>query len=121
MSRRANSPQAKGRVERMHQTLQDRLVKELRLRGTATIAETNAFPPEFMEDFNRRFAKPAPYDHDAHRPLPDSDDFDRLFACGPTEPVVVAVEAGQMARVAAILVPSQLAFFRPYHLAQFEL
>ncbi len=55
----ANSPQAKGRVERMNQTLQDRLVKELRLRGISTMEAGNAFVPEFMESFNRRFARPA--------------------------------------------------------------
>jgi hypothetical protein len=75
----ANSPQAKGRVERIHQTLQDRLVKELRLRGISTIAEANAFLPGFMEDFNRRFAKPARSNHDAHRPLRESDDLEQIF------------------------------------------
>src|ERR671928_476290 len=48
----ANRPQAKGRVERMHQTLQDRLVKELRLRGISTMADGNAFLPVFMDDYN---------------------------------------------------------------------
>jgi len=54
----AHSPQAKGRVERLWQTLQDRLVSELRLRGLATLAEANAFLPAFRADFNRRFAVP---------------------------------------------------------------
>ena len=53
----ARSPQGKGRVERLWATLQDRLVSELRLRGTATLAEANAFLPAFMADFNRRFAR----------------------------------------------------------------
>lgn len=44
----ANSPQAKGRVERMNKTLQDRLVKELRLRAISTMETGNAFLPEFM-------------------------------------------------------------------------
>ena len=52
----ANTPQAKGRVERANQTLQDRLVKELRLRGISDIDSGNAYLPEFREDFNRRFA-----------------------------------------------------------------
>jgi hypothetical protein len=52
----ANSPQAKGRVERVNQTLQDRLVKELRLRSISTIEEANQYVPEFMTDFDRRFA-----------------------------------------------------------------
>lgn len=54
----AHSPQAKGRVERLWQTLQDRLVSELRLRGIATRADANAVLPHFLADFNRRFTVP---------------------------------------------------------------
>ena len=54
----ANSTQAKGRVERANGTLQDRLVKEMRLRGIDTLAAGNALLPAFMADYNRRFAKP---------------------------------------------------------------
>jgi transposase len=54
----ARSPQGKGRVERLWGTLQDRLVSELRLRRIATRAAANAFLPEFLTDFNRRFARP---------------------------------------------------------------
>ena len=53
----ANSPQAKGRIERLWQTLQDRLVAELRLRAITTVAAAEAFLPEFIADYNRRFAK----------------------------------------------------------------
>jgi hypothetical protein len=56
----ANAPQAKGRVERARKTLQDRLVKELRLAGAHDIEAGNALLPAFMADYNRRFAKPAP-------------------------------------------------------------
>jgi hypothetical protein len=52
----ANSPQAKGRIERSNKTLQDRLVKELRLQGISTPEEANTFLPIFLEDLNRRFA-----------------------------------------------------------------
>ena len=65
----ANSPQAKGRIERANQTLQDRLVKELRLRGIANMEAGNAYLPEFREDFNRRFAVLPRSSHNAHRPL----------------------------------------------------
>jgi transposase len=65
----ANSPQAKGRVERANQTLQDRLVKELRLRGISDRDAGNAYLPEFREDFNGRFAVQPRSSHDAHRPL----------------------------------------------------
>jgi transposase len=54
----AHSPQAKGRIERLWETLQDRLVSELRLRGIATCPDANAFLPEFRADLNRRFARP---------------------------------------------------------------
>jgi hypothetical protein len=75
----ANSPQAKGRVERMHQTFQDRLVKELRLRGISTMDDGNAFLPEFMDDYDRRFGRPPRNPHDAHRPLRPDEDLDRIF------------------------------------------
>jgi transposase len=55
----AHSPQAKGRIERLWQTLQDRLVQELRLRGLTTVSQAEAFLPAFIADFNRRFAHPA--------------------------------------------------------------
>lgn len=55
----ARSPQAKGRIERLWETLQDRLVSELRLRGIHTVMAAEAFLPEFIRDFNQRFARPA--------------------------------------------------------------
>jgi hypothetical protein len=63
----ANTPQAKGRVERANQTLQDRLVKELRLHGISDMNAANAFLPTFMAAYNTRFAKPAQSAADAHR------------------------------------------------------
>ena len=54
---RAHSPQAKGRVENRWGTLQDRLISELRLRNIKTLEAANAYLPEFMPDFNRRFAR----------------------------------------------------------------
>jgi hypothetical protein len=64
----ANSPQAKGRVERSFGTLQDRLVKELRLAGISNIVGANAFLPGFLAQYNARFGKPSRSDEDAHRP-----------------------------------------------------
>jgi hypothetical protein len=55
---RARSPQAKGRIERLWRTLQDRLVAELRLQGVTTYAAATAFLPLFLADHNRRFAHP---------------------------------------------------------------
>jgi transposase len=65
----ANTPQAEGRVERVIQTLQDRLRKELRLRDISSWDAGNAYLPEFIDDFNRRFAVQPRSSHDAHRPL----------------------------------------------------
>lgn len=75
----ANSAAAKGRVERAHLTLQDRLVKELRLLGVSGIEEGNRYLPEFMADYNRRFAREPLSLHDAHRPLLATEDLDRIF------------------------------------------
>jgi transposase len=75
----AGTPQAKGRIERANQTLQDRLVKELRLRGISDMAAGNAYLPEFRDDFNRRFAVAPRSTHNAHRPLLESDNLDLIL------------------------------------------
>ena len=76
----AHSPQAKGRVERLWGTLQDRLVKELRLAAITTLEEANAFLPGFIERYNARFAK-APQDpHNAWVTLPADLDVPYYFA-----------------------------------------
>jgi transposase len=77
----ANTPQAKGRVERANLTLQDRLVKELRLRGISDIDTANAFLPEFIEDYNRRFAISPQNPIDAHRPMLHSKQELALILC----------------------------------------
>ena len=66
----ARSPQGKGRVERLWETLQDRLVSELRLHGITTRADANAFLPTFLADFNRRFARGAADPHPVWRHPP---------------------------------------------------
>lgn len=77
----ANSPQAKGRVERANQTLQDRLIKEMRLEGISSIEAANAWLDTFITDFNRRFARPAKYPKDLHRPVAESnEELDDIFA-----------------------------------------
>ena len=75
----ANSPQAKGRVERAHLTLQDRLVKELRLRGIRAPEAGNAYLPEFQADYNARFGREPASAHDAHRPVRDDENLARIF------------------------------------------
>ncbi|MBC8726705.1 ISNCY family transposase [Paraburkholderia sp. 31.1] len=75
----ANSSPAKGRVERAHLTLQDRLVKELRLRGIQTMEAANAWAPAFMAAYNARFAKPPRSSFDAHRPLRADESLDLVL------------------------------------------
>jgi len=66
----AHSPQAKGRVERFFGTLQDRLVKEMRLKGIQTIEEANLFLEAYWSEFNRRFAVEPKEKGDLHRSVP---------------------------------------------------
>lgn len=67
----AKTPQAKGRVERANRTLQDRLVKELRLRNISTVQQANIFLEEYRLDHNRRFARFPADSEDAHLPKPN--------------------------------------------------
>jgi transposase len=76
----ANTPQAKGRVERANQTLQDRLVKELRLAGISDPVAGNAYLETFRQDFNQRFAVTPRSAHNAHRPLLATDDLDLILS-----------------------------------------
>ena len=75
----ANTPQAKGRVERANKTLQDRLTKELRLQNISTVEEANLWLPTFMEDYNRRFAVSPRSDFDFHVQLSESDNLDFIL------------------------------------------
>ena len=104
----ANTPAAKGRVERAHLTLQDRLVKELRLRGISDIEAANAFAPEFIVDYNRRFARIPRSEHDAHRPLQPSDDLARVFSWQETRLVSKSLTLSYK-RVLYVLDPSDTA------------
>lgn len=77
----ANSSQAKGRVERANQTLQARLIKEMRLENITGIEEANAWLEIFIQDFNRRFAKAPQYPKNLHRPVDESQsELDDIFA-----------------------------------------
>lgn len=75
----ANTPQAKGRVERRNQDFQNRLIKAMRIAKICDIEAANAFVPSFLDKFNQKFAK-APKDPlNAHRPLLPTHDLDRIF------------------------------------------
>ena len=76
----ANSPQAKGRVERAHGTHQDRLVKKLRLAGIASYDDANRYLDEkYLADHNRRYARPAVSQADYHRRRPTARQLDAVF------------------------------------------
>jgi hypothetical protein len=83
----ANSPQAKGRVERANQTFQDRLVKEMRLRHIQNYLDANAFLPEFILAYNRKFAVLPRSSGDAHLPLDRTIDLDFLFSVHDTRTI----------------------------------
>lgn len=76
----ANSPQAKGRIERCNRTLQDRLKKEMRLRGIKTIEEGNRFLEEYIPIFNSKFSKKPAKSEDLHRPLEQGIDLSRTLS-----------------------------------------
>jgi hypothetical protein len=84
----ANSPQAKGRVERKNSVYQDRLVKEMRLEVISTREKGNAFLESgFLKDLNERFTVEPKSDVDVHRPVPDDLDLRAIF-CLEEERVV---------------------------------
>jgi transposase len=83
----AHSPQAKGRVERLFKTLQDRLVKDLRLAGIATIEAANRFLTTWLPRYNRRFMVPPAETADLHRPSPTARELDRILCLKTTRVV----------------------------------
>jgi len=80
----AHSPQAKGRIERLFGTLQDRLVKEMRLRGIRTLEEANQFLEDYLPLYNRRFSVCPKEGDNFHRPLPKGLALDTIL-CIKTE------------------------------------
>ncbi|MDP3049631.1 MAG: ISNCY family transposase [Thermodesulfovibrionales bacterium] len=80
----AYSPQAKGRVERLFRTFQDRVVKEMRLRGIKTIEEANKFLVSYLPLYNKKFAVNAKEEEDIHRGIPKGMNLDRIL-CIKTE------------------------------------
>lgn len=104
----ANSPQAKGRVERANATLQDRLVKAMRLEGLSSIAEANAFLAAYIVRHNAQFARPAFDNRDLHRPLAPHDDLRSIMVWQEQRTVTAALTL-HYNKVMFILEPSDLA------------
>ena len=75
----AHSPQAKGRIERLFRTFQDRVIKEMRLRGIRTIEEGNTFLGGYLPLYNKRFSVRPREKENFHRPLPKGVDLDAIL------------------------------------------
>ena len=80
----AHSPQAKGRVERLFKTLQDRLIKEMRLADVSTLAAANQFLTGYLPIYNQRFSVQPAQPADLHRPRPARRDLDRSLCIKTT-------------------------------------
>lgn len=76
----AHSPQAKGRVERLFHTFQDRVIKEMRLAAVSTLAEANRFLARYLPSYNQRFAVPPAQPADLHRARPAQRELDRILS-----------------------------------------
>lgn len=75
----AYSPQAKGRIERQFRTFQDRVIKEMRLRGVSSIEEANKFLEYYLPIYNKRFGVVARERANLHRPVPKGVNLDRIL------------------------------------------
>ncbi len=83
----ANSPQAKGRIERLFKTFQDRLLKELRLEKARTKDEANKVVERFLPKYAKRFSVKAFYGDDLHRPIPKGLDLDKILCIREEHPL----------------------------------
>jgi hypothetical protein len=80
----AHSPQAKGRVERLFNTFQDRVIKEMRLADVSTLEAANQFLKGYLPIYNRRFAVRPAQAADLHRPCPAHRELDRILCLKTT-------------------------------------
>lgn len=83
----AHSPQAKGRIERTFGTLQDRLIKEMRLAGVSTKQEANRFLKKYLPIYNKRFSKVAREEGDLHRAFSEGVDLREIFCIKATRTI----------------------------------
>jgi hypothetical protein len=102
----AHSPQAKGRVERLWGTFQDRLVTELRLADVRTLAEANAFLRVYLPKYNARFGVPPATEGSAYRPLPADFPFEQHF-CFKYQRTVAADNTIKLAPLRIQLLPDR--------------
>ena len=76
----ANSPQAKGRIERLFKTFQDRLIKEMRLKNISTKEEANKFLEEYLPEHNKKFSKLPLNMANLHREIPKGINLDNILS-----------------------------------------
>jgi len=101
----ARTPQAKGRVERANSTLQDRLVKELRLQNISSIKEANTFLPVFLAKYNEKFGKKPKSSSNAHRPLKQKENLEHILCEKTTRKLTKDLEIsfeGQIYQIQAL-------------------
>ena len=107
----AHSPQAKGRVERMYSTFQDRVLKEMRLAGISNIEEGNRFLEEYLPVYNARFSKEAANLKDAHHTISKHIDLERVFTFREARKISKNLEisfAGQIYQILNCSTPHRL-------------
>lgn len=80
----ADSPQAKGRIERLFNTFQDRMIKEMRLKGIKTIKEANKFLIAYLPAYAKRFSVKPANDTNLHRPIPKGINLDKILCVKTT-------------------------------------
>ena len=103
----AHTPQAKGRIERLFHTLQDRLVKALRLAGISDMQTANAFLPRYIAEHNQRFAVVPQSPVDAHRPLTMThDQLEQILCHQHTRKLTKNLELSYQNRLYSILTPT---------------
>jgi len=83
----AHSPQAKGRIERTFGTLQDRLIKEMRLEGVSSLEEANQFLKKYLPIYNKRFSRVAREEGDLHKPLAKHINLREIFCIKATRTI----------------------------------
>ena len=103
----AYSPQAKGRVERKNGVLQDRLIKEPRLKGISSIEEANAFLPSYFKKHNARFGHPPAHPHNAYRMLDQAVQLDHVLCEKETRQVSKQLEIQYKRKILQLRVPGR--------------
>jgi transposase InsO family protein len=104
----AHSPEAKGRIERVFGTLQERLVWEMRVQGISTIEDANGFLPSFFEEYNIKFSVEPENPFDAHRPLSQNQNLKYILCAKEVRTVTKNLEVQFKSTIYQLDVPREL-------------